>query len=129
MQFSDETYRLLQTLFGSIGVVLSLFFGFFLLFKVCKRNSAYFFLGMYFILFGFRIGKSLLYGSYTMNNSYLDIFLSLLLAIGPLLWFFTKNLDIEDLKFKPSYFLLHFSPFILVLLCNKVIPVSYEHNS
>lgn len=126
MEFSPEAYGLMQTLFGSIGVVISLLFGFYLLFVVSKKKPAYIFLGLYFILFGIRIGKSLFFGYYRIDNSYLVVFLGLLLAIGPSLWLFNKNLDAPDFRFKISHDLFHFLPFLLVFAFSKTIPVNGE---
>lgn len=129
MEFSPETYKLIQTLFGSIGVVISLLFGFFLLLVFSKKDKAYIFLAIYFILFAIRIGKSLFYGYYTIESYYLVFFLGLLLAIGPSLWLFSKNLISYDYRSKKPYYLFHFLPFLLVLFFSKNIPVHNDSNS
>ena len=96
MEINAQLLKHLELLFGSIGVILSLFFSLFLLITRKQQPKANFFLFIYLLAFSLRIGKSLFFNYFPIDPEIRNIFLGVLLTIGPSIWFYTKFL------FQPS---------------------------
>ena len=124
MNFSPEIFGQFELVFGCIGVTFGLFFGVYFLFLRNRYAKANIFLAIYLLVFSIRIGKSLFHSYYSINTSFLVIFLGLLLAIGPSLWFYSIFLRRPDYSPKLSLYILHFLPLIGVVCFSPLIPVN-----
>ena len=129
MNFSPEIFGQLELVFGCIGVTLGLFFGVYFLILRNRYAKANIFLAIYLLVFGFRIGKSLFHSYYSINTSFLVIFIGLLLAIGPSLWFYSNFLRQPDYSPKPTLYILHYLPLIGVACFSPLIPVNDDPGS
>ncbi len=124
MNFSPEIVGQFELVFGCIGVTLGLFFGVYFLLQKNRYAKANIFFAIYLLVFSIRIGKSLFHSYYSINTSFLVIFLGLLLAIGPSLWFYSNFLRHPNYSPKSSLYILHFLPLIGVVCFSPLIPVN-----
>lgn len=83
---SPELLNQFEFLIGSIGVILSLFFGIFLLITYKRRPKANLFLAIYLLAFALRIGKSLFHYDFEIPATIRTYILSTLYVVGPALW-------------------------------------------
>lgn len=121
MDFSSGFYDRLQLLTGSIGVVLGIFFGLFLLIRKKGYTKANIFLGIYLLTIGVRITKSLFHNYYAISTAVLNIFLSLFLVIGPSLWLYVRYLASSKNSIDRKDY-LHYLPLLAVMAFSVRIP-------
>ncbi len=127
MNVNSEFYNHLGFLFGSIGVILGVFFGIIMIFRKGKFTAnANIFLGLYLLCFGLRMGKSLFHYYYFIETAILNIFLSIFLVIGPLVWLYCFHLIKNKTKLNTLYTYLHFIPFFLSVILSAYIPAIYQ---
>ena len=122
MDFDTEVYKHIELLLGSIGFIIALFFCTFLLVTRKQRAEANLFLAMYLLAFSLRIGKSLFYNYFPIDPVVRNVFLGMLLAIGPSLWFYTSLLYKRRTIDKNSKFYIHYIPFLTFIALCWVIP-------
>lgn len=117
---NPEILKQIEIIFGSVGIILGLFFGIFLLQSRKSQPHANLFLAIYLLAFSLRIGKSIFHNFYEIDATVRTFFLTILLCVGPSLWLYTKH------RIAPSsskrFDLLHYSPFFLLLLTFWLIP-------
>jgi len=118
---STEVLRHIELLFGSIGVILSFFFAFFLILDRKKQPKATLFLAIYLLAFSLRIGKSLFFNYFYIEPIVRNIFLATLLTIGPSLWFYIKFLYHPNIPISKKVY-LHYLPFLLYVCFCWAIP-------
>lgn len=122
MVFDSEVYKHIELLLGSIGVIIALFFGFFLIATRNKRSKANLFLAVYLLAFSLRIGKSLFYNYFPIDPVIRNVFLGMLLAIGPSLWFYVKYLSQTEVTIKIKEVYIHYIPLLLFVTFCWIIP-------
>ena len=123
MHFSD----ILLVILSSVGLIHGLFIGTFLCFFRKKRTLSRFLLGLLLILMALRIGKSvLLYFSNTLEPLFIFIGLAFLLAIGPILRWYTLAMTIPKYSL-PKYAFFEVLPFGLVLFMSLFIRADWFH--
>lgn len=122
MENNTLLFRHIELLIGSIGVILSLFFGVLLLNTRKQQPKANIFLSIYLIAFGLRIGKSLFYNYFPIDPVIRNMFLGILLNIGPSIWFYTKYLSKPDSPYKRSNILIHYILALLYVSFSWIIP-------
>ena len=122
MEVNAQLLKHIELLIGSIGVMLSLFFAAALIITYKKQPKANLFLIIYLVAFSLRIGKSLFFNYFPIDPVIRNVFLGVLLTIGPSVWFYTNYLvrpNISDKQQKP---ILHYVPAMLYVLCCWAIP-------
>ncbi|MEE9374175.1 MAG: helix-turn-helix domain-containing protein [Saprospiraceae bacterium] len=108
----------IELLIGSIGVILSLFFSAFLIISRQQQPKANIFLAIYLLAFSLRIGKSLFFNYFPIDPVIRNIFLGVLLTIGPSIWFYTNYLSKPEAHTKRSKVLIHYVPaFLYIIFC------------
>lgn len=112
----------MELLIGSIGVILSLFFASYLLITRRQQPLANIFLALYLLAFGLRIGKSLFYNYIPIDPVIRNVFLGVLLAVGPSLWFYTKYRFRPEASYSSPNVLIHYLPMLLFIGCCEIIP-------
>jgi len=118
MELSAEMLKHIELLVGSIGVIISLLFGIFLLVTRMERHKANFFLSMYLLAFSLRIGKSLFYNYFPIDPVIRNVFLGVLLAIGPSLWLYVFLRKHPQHQLAGKTYLWHYVPmFFFIALC------------
>lgn len=122
METNAELFKHIELLIGSIGVMLSLFFSTFLIITRKNQPKANIFLTIYLLAFSLRIGKSLFFNYFPIDPVIRNIFLGVLLTIGPSIWFYTNYLAKPDVHFKRSKILIHYVPALLSILFCWAIP-------
>lgn len=122
METNAQLFKHIELLFGSIGVMLSLFFAAFLIITRKNQPKANIFLTIYLLAFSLRIGKSLFFNYFPIDPVIRNIFLAVLLAIGPSIWFYTNYLANPDKHFKRSKIFIHYIPALLSILFCWAIP-------
>ncbi len=120
MDLNREIFDRMLLLIGSVGIVISIFFGVFLLVKKNTYSKANIFLSFYLIVFSLRMTKSLFYSYYDVNIIVHNVFLGSLLFVGPSLWFY--SLHLEKYSIKKVKYLIHYTPFIAVACFSWLIP-------
>ncbi len=122
MNVDSEIYKHIELFVGSIGVILSLFFATYLFITRRNQPRANVFLALYLLAFSLRIGKSLFFNYFPIDPVIRNVFLGVLLAVGPSLWFYTRFLfDPESSSSRPKI-LLHYIPMILFISFCWIIP-------
>ncbi|MFD2562102.1 helix-turn-helix domain-containing protein [Aquimarina rubra] len=115
---NPEVFKHIELLLGSIGFIIALFFGLFLIITKKERASANVFLAIYLLAFSLRIGKSLFYNYFPIDPIIRNVFLGMLLAIGPSLWFYTTRLFLPNKTKKKRSVLIQYVPlFLFVVFC------------
>lgn len=122
MDVNPEIFKHVELLFGSIGVILGLFFSIFLLSTRKNQPLANSFLAIYLLAFSLRIGKSLFFNYFPIDPVIRNVFLGVLLAIGPSLWWYTKLRYNPNESFQTSKVLWHYVPMFLVIALCWLIP-------
>ncbi|MEP2057976.1 MAG: helix-turn-helix domain-containing protein [Maribacter litoralis] len=122
MENNVQLLKHIELLIGSIGVILSLFFGLFLFINRKQQPKANIFLSIYLLAFSLRIGKSLFYNYFPIDPVIRNIFLGVLLTIGPSLWFYTNYLTKPDVSHKRYKLLIHYVPALLNMSFCWAIP-------
>ena len=122
METNAQLFKHIELLIGSIGVMLSLFFATFLIITRKNQPKANVFLTIYLLAFSLRIGKSLFFNYFPIDPVIRNIFLGVLLSIGPSVWFYTNYLYKSDLMIKRSKVLIHYLPTVLYVLFCWAIP-------
>ncbi|MDB4292457.1 helix-turn-helix domain-containing protein [Maribacter sp.] len=122
MEANAQLFRHIELLFGSIGVMLSLFFATFLIISRHKQPKANVFLTIYLLAFSLRIGKSLFFNYFPIDPVIRNIFLGVLLTIGPSIWFYTNYLSKPDAPTNRANILSHYVPALLYTLFCWAIP-------
>ena len=122
MEVHADILKHIELLVGSIGVIISLLFGVFLLFHKKEQHKANFFLSIYLLAFGLRIGKTLFYNYFPIDPVIRNVFLAVLLAIGPSLWLhvFLRKHPQKQLAGKTH--LWHYLPMFLFIALCWIIP-------
>lgn len=120
MNFSQEIIVRIELLVSNIGIIMGSFLGVFLLTKKDESTKYNIFLSLYLIVFSLRMTKSLFYHFFSFNATVHYIFLGSLLTIGPSLWFYTLHLQKRVIK--KIHYLLHYTPFLVVISCSWLIP-------
>jgi len=120
MNFNSEIIVRIELLISSIGVIIGLFLGIFLLFKKEDYLKANVFLSLYLLVFSLRMTKSLFYNFLDVNITVHHIFLGSLLIIGPSLWFYFLHLQKHSIN--KVYYLVHYSPFFIFIIFSWLIP-------
>ncbi|WP_299253604.1 helix-turn-helix transcriptional regulator [uncultured Aquimarina sp.] len=119
---NPEIFKHIELLLGSVGFIIALFFGLFLIITKEQRTSGNVFLAMYLLAISLRIGKSLFYNYFPIDPIIRNVFLGLLLAIGPSLWFYAKrSFLINEINNKRSIF-IQYAPWLLFVIFCWVIP-------
>lgn len=122
MEQNEEIFKHIELFVGSIGVILSFFFGMFLLIYRKQQPKANIFLAIYLLAFSLRIGKSLFFNYFPIDPIIRNLFLGVLLSIGPSLWFYSYLLhDGKNILPKHKY-LWHFLPMVLFMAFCWLIP-------
>lgn len=118
MEIRADLLKHIELLVGSIGVIISLLFGIFLLVSRTEQHKANFFLSMYLLAFSLRIGKSLFYNYFPIDPVIRNVFLGVLLAIGPSLWLyvFLRKHPQHQLAGK-TYVWQYLPMFLFIALC------------
>lgn len=118
---SDQVIQQFELLIGSIGVVLALFFGAYLIIDKDKQPKANIFLAIYLLVFALRIGKSLFHNYYDISPILRTYILSTLYCIGPSIWLYVsylkeqkQRIDVRDLN--------HYLPFVIISVACYWIP-------
>ncbi|MEO1547771.1 MAG: helix-turn-helix domain-containing protein [Bacteroidota bacterium] len=117
-----EITKQLELLFGSIGVILGLFFSVFLLTNRKSQIKASFFLGIYLLTFSLRIGKSVFHYFYELSPEIRNFFIGILFCVGPSLWLYTRNLTRLQNPTRSRHDVLHYIPFLLIAPFSFFIP-------
>jgi AraC-like DNA-binding protein len=118
METNAQLFKHIELLFGSIGVMLSLFFAAFLIITRKNQPKANIFLTIYLLAFSLRIGKSLFFNYFPIDPVIRNVFLAVLLTIGPSIWFYTNYLSKPNTPFKQHRILIHYIPaFLSILFC------------
>ncbi|MEM8762392.1 MAG: AraC family transcriptional regulator [Bacteroidota bacterium] len=117
-----EIAKQLELLFGSIGVILGLFFSVFLLTNRKSQIKASFFLGIYLLTFSLRIGKSVFHYFYDISPEIRNFFICILFCVGPSLWLYTRNLTWLNRPTSSWQEALHYLPFFLIAPFSFFIP-------
>lgn len=116
-----EILTQIEIIFGSIGTILGVFFGVFLLQSRKNQPHANLFLAIYLLAFSLRIGKSLFHNFFEIDATIRTFFLTILACVGPSLWLYTKHrLKPHSPKVRSEVF--HYAPFFLLLLTCWLIP-------
>ncbi len=102
--------------FSIIGISGSLFLGFLLVSKHSKGLTSKTFLGIFFFLLSFRLGKLLIqeYASDTILNINFNVMHATFLAIGPVIWFYILSY-VSSFSFKVNKNGVHFLPALTLL--------------
>lgn len=122
METNAQLLKHIELLIGSIGVMLSLFFATFLIITRRTQPKANAFLTIYLFAFSLRIGKSLFFNYFPIDPVIRNIFLGVLLTIGPSVWFYTNYLSKPDVHYNRSKILIHYVPALLAVLFCWAIP-------
>jgi len=122
METNAQLFKHIELLIGSIGVILSLFFGLFLLITRKQQPKANIFLSIYLLAFSLRIGKSLFFNYFPIDPVVRNIFLGVLLTIGPSIWFYTIYLSKPGIPVKLNTILVHYVPALLYISFCWAIP-------
>jgi len=109
-------------LVGSIGVIISLLFGIFLGVTRSARHKANVFLSIYLLAFSLRIGKSLFYNYFPIDPMIRNVFLAVLLAIGPSLWFYVFLRKHTQHQLVSKTHVWHYLPMLLFMALCWIIP-------
>ncbi|WP_299886982.1 AraC family transcriptional regulator [uncultured Lacinutrix sp.] len=122
MEVNADILKHIELLIGGIGVIISLLFGIFLLVTKTEQHKANFFLSMYLLAFSLRIGKSLFYNYFPIDPVIRNVFLAVLLAIGPSLWLyvFLRKHPLHQLVNKTH--LWHYLPMLIFIALCWIIP-------
>jgi len=122
METNTQLFQHIELLIGSIGVMLSLFFATFLIISHKRQPKANIFLTIYLLAFSLRIGKSLFFNYFPIDPVIRNVFLGVLLTIGPSVWFYTNYLSKTNAPFKRSKILIQYVPAMLYVLFCWAIP-------
>ncbi len=122
MEINAQLLKHIELLIGSIGVMLSLFFATFLIITNQRQPKANIFLTIYLLAFSLRIGKSLFFNYFPIDPVIRNIFLGVLLTIGPSVWFYTNYLSKPNVPFKRFKIIVHYVPSMLYVLFCWAIP-------
>ncbi|WP_452225004.1 helix-turn-helix domain-containing protein [Lacinutrix chionoecetis] len=122
MELNAELFKHIELLIGSMGVILALFFSMFLLSNRKQHPKANIFLALYLLAFSLRIGKSLFFNYFYIDALIRNVFLAVLLTIGPSLWFYVRLLYKPHLAIKKQIIWLHYVPFFMVVCLCWIIP-------
>ncbi len=112
---NEEIFKHIELFVGSIGVILSLFFGLFLLISRRQQPKANIFLAVYLLAFSLRIGKSLFFNYFPIDPVIRNIFLGVLLAIGPSLWLYASLLRNGKPASLGKTYVWHYIPMLLFM--------------
>lgn len=119
---NEEIFKHIELLVGSIGVILSLFFGVFLLITRKQQPKANIFLAIYLLAFSLRIGKSLFFNYFPIDPVLRNVFLGILLAIGPSLWSYSYLRAATKNVLPKSKYIWHYMPMLVFISFCWVIP-------
>ncbi|MDH7445657.1 helix-turn-helix domain-containing protein [Aquimarina sp. 2201CG14-23] len=119
---NPDIFKHIELLLGSIGFIIALFFGIFLMITKEKRVGANIFLAIYLLAFSLRIGKSLFYNYFPIDPIIRNVFLGMLLAIGPSLWFYVRGLWLSRNSVNRTIMLIQYIPLLLFVVSCWIIP-------
>ncbi len=122
MEENADILKHVELLVGSIGVSISLLFGIFLLVTKTEQHKANFFLSMYLLAFSLRIGKSLFYNYFPIDPVIRNVFLAVLLAIGPSLWLYVFLRKHPQHQLTGKTHVWHYVPMLLFMALCWIIP-------
>lgn len=122
MEVNADILKHIELLVGSIGVIISLLFGIFLLVTRTEQHKANFFLSMYLLAFSLRIGKSLFYNYFPIDPVIRNVFLGVLLAIGPSLWLYVFLRKHPQHQLSGKTHVWHYLPMLLFIALCWIIP-------
>lgn len=122
MEQNQEIFKHIELFVGSIGVILSLFFGLFLMITRKQQPRANVFLAIYLLAFSLRIGKSLFFNYFPIDPVIRNVFLGVLLAIGPSLWLYSYLLKQSRHVLLSNRYLWHYVPMLLFISFCWLIP-------
>jgi len=122
MEVNADLLKHIELLVGSIGVIISLLFGIFLLVSRTEQHKANFFLSMYLLAFSLRIGKSLFYNYFPIDPVIRNVFLGVLLAIGPSLWLYVFLRKDPQHQLAGKRYVWHYFPMLLFIALCWIIP-------
>ncbi|MFT6796718.1 MAG: AraC-like DNA-binding protein [Maribacter sp.] len=122
MAQNDEIFKHIELFVGSIGVILSLFFGMFLLITRKQQPKANIFLSMYLLAFSLRIGKSLFFNYFPIDPVIRNVFLGVLLAIGPSLWHYSYLMKNSMNVLPKNKYAWHYIPMALFIFFCWLLP-------
>ncbi|MEW7292022.1 helix-turn-helix domain-containing protein [Aquimarina sp. 2304DJ70-9] len=129
MNLDPEVFKHIELLLGSIGFIMALFFASILIVTKEQRVKANMFLAIYLFAFSLRIGKSLFYNYFPIHPIIRNVFLGMLLAIGPSLWFYVTHLCKPNIEIRRGRVLMHYIPVFLFVLFCWLIPNDYSQLS
>lgn len=107
-----------ELLFGGIGIILGLFFSFFIISNFKNQPKANVFLAIYLLAFSIRIGKSLFHNFFEIDFTIRRICLSVLAAVGPSLWLYATHRLKSDHK---AYIYFHYFPVVVFLIVSPFL--------
>ncbi|WP_299242297.1 helix-turn-helix transcriptional regulator [uncultured Aquimarina sp.] len=119
---NPEVFKHIELLLGSVGFIIALFFGLFLIITKKERASANVFLAIYLLAFSLRIGKSLFYNYFPIDPIIRNVFLGMLLAIGPSLWFYATRLFLTKEISNKRLIFIQYVPLLLFVVFCWIIP-------
>ncbi len=122
MNLDPEVFKHIELLLGSIGFIMAFFFASILIVTKEQRVKANVFLAIYLFAFSLRIGKSLFYNYFPIHPIVRNVFLGMLLAIGPSLWFYVTHLCKPDIEIQKNRVYGHYIPLVLFVLFCWLIP-------
>lgn len=122
VEVNADILKHIELLIGSIGVIISLLFGIFLLVSRTEQHKANFFLSIYLLAFSLRIGKSLFYNYFPIDPVIRNVFLAVLLAIGPSLWWYVFLRKNPQHQLTGKTHLWHYIPMLLFIALCWIIP-------
>lgn len=121
MNQSLEIIKHFEIIFGSAGIILSLFLSIILFINRKKNHPAAIFIIVYLMALSFRIGKSIFYNYFEMPQFIRTICLTFLLLVGPALFLHIKTLVSHQIVSR-SERIFHFIPFLLVIFFAWLLP-------
>ena len=119
---NPEIFKHIELLLGSVGLIIALFFGAFMIISKEQQKSANIFLAIYLLTFSLRIGKSLFYNYFPIDPIVRNVFLGMLLAIGPSLWLYVKNLSAKNKNEEHKILQVHYIPLLFFVGLCWLIP-------
>ncbi len=122
MNPNPEIFKHIELMLGSIGFIIALFFGLFLFTTRNQRAVSTIFLAIYLLAFSLRIGKSLFYNYFPIHPIARNVFLGMLLAIGPSLWFYVRYSSKPEIVIQKRKIYFNYIPLFLFIGLCWIIP-------
>lgn len=117
----NEWIRHIEILAGSIGVIISLLWGVLLTQSNKGQLKINIFLAIFLWAFGLKIGKTLFLNYFKIAPVILNLFLGLLLIVGPSMLIYTKLLLNSNKNIQPKLY-FHYLPALIFMSFCWIIP-------